>query len=329
MLQRTTNPKLIWSLYEAYFQNGNDSQDKGFTSSLWQYLGDQYNVQVDDEGNLTVLEGRGFGVVRWNGLTSRLVDQLFTLSMIAETPNRREILRLMSVATKVCRQMGLDPTTNLVRQLFGLNQVRKNLSAAGIDRSNLRVLMIGDGCGILSAVVKTLFPESTVVMIDIGKTLLFQAYYCQLAHPYRTHLLVDSLENDGVADFVYCPTERLSSLGQMKFDVAINIASMGEMNNETVERYFDFLRMCLEPENLFYCLNREYKELVGGEISEFDAYPWRDGDRHLIDEDCSYYRYYFSKKRNGEGRKFFGVRLPMICSFDGPFRHRLSILELD
>ncbi len=329
MLQRTNNPDLIRSLFESYFLEEADSQDTEFTSSHWKYFGDQYNVQADSEGNLTALEGIGFGHVKWSGLKSRLIDQLLTLSMIAETPNRLEIIRLRSVASKICQRIGLDATTDLLRQLFGLNLVKKNLSATGIDGSKLRVLMIGDGYGILSAVVKTLYPESTVVMVDIGKTLLFQAYYCQLAHPDRTHLLVNSLDNDKAADFVYCPTEKLSLLSQMKFDVAINIASMGEMNNETVDRYFEFLRSCVEPKNLFYCLNRERKELIGGEISEFETYPWRDGDKHLIDEYCSWYRYYFGRGRNGEGRKLFGLRIPMICSFDGPLRHRLSILETD
>jgi len=213
--------------------------------------------------------------------------------------------------------------------MYSLSLIRRNLSNAGIDNQGLTFLMIGDGYGVLSSLVKAIFPESTLVMVDIGKTLLFQAYYCQMAHPAGVHRMVGSTDDIGDADFVYCPTEKLDMLSNSKFDVAVNIASMQEMTNATVDRYFRFLRSNLNPNNLLYCLNRDSKTLIGGEITEFLQYPWQKGDRNLLDEDCPWYRYYFSRGAPGIGKYIFGVRLPFVNLFDGTHHHRLSIMETD
>jgi len=329
MQQPLPNPELIGQLIESYYRTDPDSQDREFVSSHWRHYGDQFEVQTDAAGNLISLQGVGFGVAKWHGLGNRLLDQLCAVSTIAGLPCKLEILRLRSIAAKLCRQVGLDPTTNIVRQLFCLNLIRNNLAVAGVNGSKLRFLMIGDGYGVLAALVKVLFPESSLVLVDMGKSLLFQSYYCQMAHPDCTHQLAVSMDSNYNADFVYCPTERLSSLSHLEFDVAINIASMQEMSNETVQRYFDFLRKGLKPAHLFYCLNREYKELIGGEISKFIEYPWLEGDRHLVDDNCAWYKYYFARKTPGEGRNAFGVRLPLFNYFDGLHRQRLSVLKID
>ena len=193
----------------------------------------------------------------------------------------------------------------------------------------LNVLMIGDGFGVLASMFKSVFPNSTVVMIDIGKTLLFQAYRCQRAHPGADHVLATAEADLQSAEFVYCPAEQLESLGNLRFDLAVNTNSMQEMNDQTIQGYFDFLRGHFHPENLFYCCNRESKTMEGGEVSEFLNYPWRDDDRHLVDGVCPWLDYFLSWGRNLRGLSILGKRVPMVNYYDGVTLHRLTVLATD
>ncbi len=189
--------------------------------------------------------------------------------------------------------------------------------------------MIGDGYGLLSVLFKILFPNSTITLIDIGKTLLFQTYFCQKALPNCVHELVydTALKND--ADFIYCPVESLSMLETFKYDIAVNVASMQEMNEITVIRYFNFLRKCLNENNLFYCCNRELKILSGGEISDFYKYPWNDEDQHFIHEICPWHNYFLSTQHTSNGFKIAGIRVPFINYYDGNHIHRLTRISIN
>jgi SAM-dependent methyltransferase len=188
------------------------------------------------------------------------------------------------------------------------------------------VLIVGDGHGILAALIKDRWPESTVTLVDLGRTLLFQTVNCQRAYPTRRHALVRSGRSESAsgmdADFVYCPADRLEDLHDQPFDLAVNIASMQEMTPEVVASYFSFLRRRLAPSNLFYCCNRERKVLPGGEVSALAHYPWREGDRTLIDAPCPWHQYFVTP-----GRKRLPV--PFVRRYDGVHRHRLVTLLTD
>ena len=192
------------------------------------------------------------------------------------------------------------------------------------------MIIIGDGYGFLSALIKEIFPNSLICLVDLGKILLFQAYYCEKAYPHSLHRLVS--ESSGTISqpdlgFLYCPAEFLEKLDKYSFDVAINIASMQEMNQSSINTYFDFLRRYMPPDNLFYCCNRKEKEMPGGEISKFFSYPWCNEDIHLVDEFCPWHNYFLSFSRAKNGPELFKIRIPFINYFDGPHMHRLTVLQ--
>ena len=180
--------------------------------------------------------------------------------------------------------------------------------------------------------IKTLYPNATVALADLGKTLLFQSVYCQRAHPAARHERIAGGDAarppEPAGQFLYCPTEHLEALRGLRVDLAVTIAAMQEMNAETVARYFQFLRGCLREDHLFYCCSRERKVLCGGEVSEFSRYPWDPADRHLVDEACPWYRYACSFRTQAAGPRVFGVRVPFVNFFGGPMRHRLSVLRV-
>jgi len=192
-----------------------------------------------------------------------------------------------------------------------------------------RILVIGDGSGILSGLLKAMYPDCSLVLVDIGKSLFYQAHHCQKANPEMNHMLVEKDTDLSQADFLYCPTENLHMLEKLDFDVAVNIASMQEMNTATIVRYFDFLRRRLKTNNLFYCCNRESKTLVGGEVSEFYNYPWSPNDQVIVEGVCPWHRYIIGRPKIEEGPKIFGVRVPYMSYYDGVVLHRLSVLETE
>jgi hypothetical protein len=99
------------------------------------------------------------------------------------------------------------------------------------------------------------------------------------------------------------------------------------MSASTRERYFEFLRQHLKPDNRFYCCNRESRSDFGV-VSEYLEYPWRDGDRHLIDGSPAWPRYVVGRKIEHNQPKLLGVRIPFVRLLnDVARRHRLTILE--
>ena len=322
------NPDLIRYLLSSYYTNDIDHQEKDLVSSHWEHYSGLFDVKIDKNGYLISLSGQAFGSLKWGNLGHKILDQATILSHLLHLPHRKNLLRLRTIAAKVCDAMGLDLTFDAFRQVCSLELMQRNLPD-DMRHKQMHIIMIGDGYGVLSALFKSIFPNSTVVMVDIGKTLLFQAYYCQKAHSECVHEFVTKVNDIDDVDFVYCPTEKFALLEKSKFDIVVSITSMQEMNVFTIARYFDFLRKCLRSNNLFYCCNRESKALVGGEVSEFLNYPWNNGDQYLVDEYCPWHQYFFSLSLAEKGPRLVGVRVPFVNFYDGRHLHRLAVMDTD
>lgn len=322
------NQTLIRYLAETYYGEDAGHKNSSLYSSYWRIHTEKSDVQLDSDGNLTVFSGASFGVTKWNNIVHRLLDQLTILAHLLHLPQRRELLRLMSLASKICKRMGLDPTIDVFRQVCSLELITRHMGDEWLARRPT-ILVIGDGYGALSALFKAILPNSTSILIDLGRTLLFQAFHCQSAYPELVHELASKVEDPNHADFVYCPAEELATLEHFNIDVAVNVASMQEMNEATIANYFAYLRRRMRPGNLFYCCNRESKTLYGGEVIEFLKYPWQEKDSYLVDGYCPWHDYFFAYRRTEKGVKVFGLRLPIVNRYDGKHLHRLAILSTD
>jgi hypothetical protein len=318
------NDTVVKELYKRYYQS--DSTPESVISSHWKFYHNK--IKVEFNGNeIKSLSGFGFGDMQDKSFISRIFSWITIASYLYRCPNRKELLWLMRIAIPLVKKMGLLFSYDCFRQLCFLNLI---MNRGETKKERLNIINIGDGYGFLSALIKELFPNSLICLVDLGKTLSFQAHYCKKAHPECSHRLVlDSSEAINQLDlgFLYCPAEYLEKLGELSFDLAINIASMQEMNQTSINTYFDFLRHHMPSDNLFYCCNREEKELPGGEISKFFSYPWWKEDIHIVDEYCPWHLYFFSFSRAKNGPQLFKIRIPFINYFDGPHRHRLTILQ--
>ncbi|GAG14167.1 unnamed protein product, partial [marine sediment metagenome] len=125
------------------------------------------------------------------------------------------------------------------------------------DNERFDVLIIGDGYGFLSSLLKSLYPNSKITLIDIGKVLLFPAVNLQIIHPHCNHTFIDSTNlNTKNFDFLYVPAENIWNLNGVKYKLIITISAMQEMNYETINNYFRFMRLRATEDNLFYCSSR-------------------------------------------------------------------------
>lgn len=318
-----TEENIAIELFYKYYER--DNTPLSLVSSYWKEMHQKSDVRIVD-GRI-FLKGFAFGDMQQVSLPLHLFSWATIASYLFHINNRFAVIKMMGPAVRVTARMGLPFTYDCFRQVCSLALMTGSWNVKASGRQS--ILCIGDGYGFLSCLVKELFPKTRVIFVDLGKTLLFQAYFSERAFPDCKHILVGdaagaSLISD--ADFVYCAAEDLRYLDSEFFDAAINIASMQEMNHGTVKGYFEFMRGHLRGKNLFYCCNRREKIMPGGEVSSIANYPWKEEDRFLIDGRCPWHKYFFSPHATAKGYKLFGVRVPFINFFDGEVVHRLAVL---
>jgi len=309
-------------LYQKYYLE-NESHES-FVSSHWEKM--QETVSVDlVENNLARLSGNGFSYRPHLSYPAKMLSWLTIISYLLRFKNTKELSRLICAGLTLSRRMEVPFSHDCFRQICTFSLLRRHASEG-------RIVIIGDGFGYLTAFIKMMWPQSKIFLIDIGKILFFQAYHCQKAFPDFNHEL--SIDPNGRAnskadnsDFIFCPAEHTTSLNHFKFDVAINVASMQEMNSRTIKEYFNFLRRTLKKNNTFYCCNRKKKIMPAGEISEFYKYPWTKGDQHSIDEPCPWHLFFWGFPNSAMGPKLFGWKVPFINYYDGIHLHRMTVLE--
>jgi hypothetical protein len=202
------------------------------------------------------------------------------------------------------------------------------------NRTNPKILLIGDGYGILAALLKTRFSESQVYLVDILPALLFQAVVIGKSLPaarheptYSSGLKKKAVDLDSKSEIIYCHAVDLELLEGITFHFIVNVASMQEMTPDVVASYFSFIRSHIRADGIFYCCNREEKVLPEGEILRFEDYPWDKLDQHFLDEEPSFYRWFFSFRPTDRHLKVANIPVPFGRLFDGPMRHRLTRLS--
>ncbi|MDP8212637.1 MAG: putative sugar O-methyltransferase [Candidatus Zapsychrus exili] len=245
---------ILDKLYQDYYCE--DNTEEISRSSHWREFHNKANVKMTD-GKFDSLCGYGFGDLEQQGIASKFFHWLTNETYLIWIDNRKEILKTIKIAKKITKKMGFHFSYECFRQVCSFIVFSKDIP----KDKEIRVINIGDGYGFMSNLIKEVFPNAKICLVDLGKTLLFQANFCNKVHKNARHYLVskDSFAQKLAldSDFLYCPAENLDLLDSFSFDLAITIVSMQEMNEETVLRYFKFLRKYLKEDNLFYCCNRE------------------------------------------------------------------------
>ena len=165
--------------------------------------------------------------------------------------------------------------------------------------------------------------KQRVILVNLSKTLLADIWYLKLLlgsqFEEKVTLVTDEAaieivleETKGKASVIAIEAEQHSLIQQCPIDLAINIASMQEMNPEVIDEYFhDLAAASKGRRSLFYCCNREEKILPDGTLVKFSNYPWHLSEDIIIDAFCPWHQKYYSMKP------------PFYHDYDGAIRHRL------
>ena len=225
--------------------------------------------------------------------------------------------RIEAAAFTVARRQGRIYNLDVLRQTLTLSYLLSRIPRA-LAPGEI-VVVIGDGYGTFSSIVLETCRGVRVVCVNLVKTLLVDMLFIARAVPgVRQALVTDAASMksalaDRTAQVVAIRADDSSLVRLAPASLAVNIASMQEMNPWTIAHYFDVLRS--GPRRVaFYCCNREEKVLPDGTVVRFADYPWRAEDDVLEDELCPWHQNYYS------------AWPPFVHPSDGPSRHRLTRL---
>lgn len=309
-------------LYNRFYRKNETEKNHTQSSSHWKNFSQKFKVDVDEAGNVNEIKGYGFGGSGNTGVLSNLVASFgnFLIRSGLSYPNLGAVI---SNSQKMVRKMGLSFSQDAFRQACVAGFLKTHLEKQTVVVKN--ILLIGDGHGILSALMSELFPDAKIFLIDLGQTLFFQSYYLGNTFPEKKHTLIGEEYEKAENGFFYCPAEDLSLFPVENFDLAINVASMQEMTMNVVDQYFQLLRE--RKTKFFYCCNRLEKKLPDGEIIRFMNYPWNTEDIQLVDEKCPWHQFFIGRS-SAENIKLFNlIPVPLLHRYDGIHWHRLSILS--
>jgi putative sugar O-methyltransferase len=123
------------------------------------------------------------------------------------------------------------------------------------------ILEIGAGWGGFAYQLKTLFPNTTYIIVDLPPTLLFSATYVKATFPGARmkfcgerpeEQLFDELDR---TDFIFLPAHAFARARIPPVDVAVNLASFQEMTTEQVTGYVQ--KLADSGCRQLYSLNRD------------------------------------------------------------------------
>ncbi len=143
----------------------------------------------------------------------------------------------------------------------------------------LKVLELGGGLGHLARTMRLFGLTRSHVIIDIPETLVFSYCFLKKNFPEANLLLVDDTTPVGLTladyDFAFVPALFADRVVTGRFDLFVNTASMGEMKNEVIRYWMDFIQNRLSARYL-YTLNRYLNTIIPHE------HAWR-----LEENECS------------------------------------------
>ena len=305
----------------SYLSNQLILVDPG-SSSHW----DKYHSDFQFIGNgFKGLKGFGGGAKPLKGLNylmSQVLQEKFRRIGKANDSFLSIERNFKSVLKRQDRAYDLDVLRQIITVSFLKTVVPSKLS------SSSTIVVIGDGFGTMASLLVDNNFAKCVILVNLNKTLLVDLWYLQLflgddKFKKSVKLITDVSDIGSLADIIANNEMQIIAiqasnhelLKNFPIDLAINIASMQEMEPQYIRNYFDVLYTISSSRDLdFYCCNREEKTLPDGTITRFKDYPWSNLDNVKIDELCPWHQ------------QFYIPYPPFYKPYDGPHRHQLRTL---
>lgn len=193
-----------------------------------------------------------------------------------------------------------------------------------IDLSKIKtVCVIGDGQAnfTLPALESRLFQK--VISVNLTEILISDLELISMSGIEESSISVCDTSEDLCTSFrdksvslVIVPASKAQILYNQPINLFVNIASFQEMTLDCISEYFSIIKSSVDGAYL-YCCNRESKKLEGGEIINFNYYPWQGYTDIMVDSPCPWHQSFYTTTL----RRF---PIPLIKRrYDGPICHRL------
>ena len=295
------------------------------SSSHWDYYHSNFEF---NKNKFSGLIGFGENKIPYKGIAK-------IAHFILQTPFRiignkfSKFNYLYNLAKKIRKKQNSAFDLDILRQVISLSFFFENLTKNQLE--NDFTCIIGDGFGSLTSLMLASNFSSKVLLVNLTKTLLVDLWYIKSWMGEKKFnesvILIDNINdlnkhntqeilNSNKIKLIAIEAKNHNLIRRFKIDFFVNIVSMQEMNNETIDNYFNDIRKSLKEKNLyFYCCNRLIKKLPDGTITNFNKYPWRNEDKYLVNELCPWHNYFYQKLP------------PFYKKYDGPVQHRLVRLR--
>ena len=315
-------PDIVKRLYLDFHNDPVTGTHSPEASSHWKDFSKYSKVEADVDGNIKTIKGFGFGGSDDSRLAAKLVAGIGNQLMMAGLPYSG-ISADVKRSKQLVRSMGLYFSQDAFRQACTRFFLKNEIDKLKLPIRN--ILIIGDGFGVLAALMHQQYPEANIFLIDLGVTLFFQSYYLSKKFPDKQHTLLEqTMQTSPSTGFFYCPAEWLDNFPAIEIDIAINIASMQEMNPDMISRYFNLLRK--RKTKLFYCCNRLEKILPDGTPARIFEFPWKKEDVFIVDEVCPWHKFFVGRIGGTNVRFLNFIPIPFLRKYDGVHWHRLAHL---
>jgi len=265
-------------------------------SSHWKYF-------LKDSDYYNIYKSLGFGDYTKIKLHKILIHNLFQRLIFGNKIIKTKEYHLFK---KLCHIQNRQLDVDVIKHAFTFNLLNRH----NIIKKNICV--IGDGkANCVGGLLTMNKKDIKIFSINLTEVLIHD--YLMIRN---TNLIDDDsiivvnnekdLENPNKKLFLI-DASNVHFLKNKNINLFINIASMQEMKPDSVEHYFQVIK---SNSAYFYCCNREYKKLIGGEELIFNQYPWGDC-KIIVWEDCSWYK------------KFYISKYPFIIKKQGNIKHAL------
>ena len=301
--------KIISELYESNF---NILKKSSVSSSHWDEYTKKLSVtKIGDEYNISSYGIANFTYKNIYSIIKSIPRKFYLFYIYTLYLNN---IRVFKNIIEVCNKTNILIEFDQIKHGIILNILKKYINF----KNNNFVCIIGDGHGFCGSLIKKHLPNTKIIFINLGRNLFLDAYYVNKTFGNVNSLLLDKKNNKKIItdnyDFIFIEAENFELIAKLPVYLFINIASMQEMDNKTISKYFEYIRKNSETE-YFYCCNRKEKTLPDSEKIIFDKYPWLSSDKVLVEEICNWYK------------KYPISRYPFLKNFDGLIKHKLIKLK--
>ncbi len=291
-----------------YLSTQIDNKDNT-SSSYWDHQHKDFKYE-----NGVLKDAKGFGMHQkpYNKVL-KMIHTFFQKKYVNYAMDQKNLNSILFEAQTIVDLQGRGLDLDVLRQCLTI----EFLSHKGVFKNLDKIVIIGDGWGLLASLCLKLGLAKTVVSVNLTKTLLANMIYIEKVFGVgwlneNSMVIKDKEDIKKIKDqrHLILEAKNYELLKYIQKSLVINIASIQEMDLEVIHNYMSYLYYQKEP-FYFYLCNRIEKYLPDGSLIKFEEYGLNEKDDLIVNELCKWHQ------------DFYTLRPPSFRKYDGEHIHQL------